>query len=141
MPNKVLFDVNVLLDVIEDRQPFVMDSGNALLLAEERKIEGFIAASSVDTLAFLIRRNSSSATMYRILKDLLSILEVATVDQNVIQKAINLGWKDPEDAIIYEAAKHSGCNFIVTRNVRDFKKASSELKIILPAELLDNISQ
>lgn len=136
---RVLFDVNVIIDVIEHREPFVTYSGPALYLAEIAKIEGFISATSIDTIAFLIRKQATPIQINAVLNNLINILQVAQVDHTVIQNAINYKWNDPEDAIIYEAAKASDCNVIVTRNKKDFKKADSNVKILFPEELVKHI--
>jgi predicted nucleic acid-binding protein len=134
MLDRVMFDVNVILDVIEHRQPHIEYSGPALQLANEQKIKGFVCASSVDTLAFLLRRNASSAITHSILEDLLQILEPAPVDGSIIQKALTRRWNDIEDAILYESAVAVGCNKIVTRNTRDFRSADKCIQIVTPRE-------
>lgn len=135
IPEKILFDVNVILDVIENRAPYVQHSGPVLKRAEGGHVHGYVCASSIDTLAFLLRRSCSSAKTHSILQDLLRILSVATVDEQVVRLALAARWGDPEDAILYYAAKNAGCTKIVTRNKRDFKLADSSIAIVLPSEL------
>jgi predicted nucleic acid-binding protein len=136
MPERVLFDVNVLVDVIENRLPHVNQSGPALRLVSEGKITGLIAASSVDTLAFIIRKNATSAQTHSILEDVLLLLEVAPVDGDIIRKALSMRWNDPEDAIIYQAAKASGCTALVTRNTRDFQVDDDSIAVLSPEQLI-----
>lgn len=136
MTERVLFDVNVLLDVIENRQPHVARSGPALQLAANRQIHGFIAASTIDTLAFLIRKNATSAQTYAVLEDLLQILAVAPVTSEIIHTAIRSRWSDPEDAIIYHTALAANCNCLVTRNERDFQISNDSIRIISPEKLI-----
>ncbi len=136
MPDKVLFDVNVILDVLENREPHIANSGPALRLAETKRVHGCLSASSVDTLAYLIRRTTSSSMTNNILQELISILEVVPIDENIIRKALNARWNDPEDAILYYAAVQSGCKKIVTRNVRDFKTDDDLVTVIHPEKLL-----
>ena len=135
MPEKVLFDVNVILDVLESREPHIANSGPALRMAETGQIHGCLSASSVDTLAFLIRRTASSVMTNNILQELINILDVVPVDGNIIRIALNARWDDPEDAILYYAAAQAGCKKIVTRNVRDFK-TDDDLVIVIPPEKL-----
>lgn len=137
MPEKVLFDVNVVLDVLENREPHIANSGPALRLAETGQIHGCLSASSVDKLAFLIRRTASSAMTNNILKELITILEIVPVDGSIIRKALNARWNDPDDAILYYAAVQAGCKKIVTRNVRDFKTEDDIVTVIPPEKLLD----
>ncbi len=136
MPEKVLFDVNVILDVLENREPHIANSGPALRLAETGQIHGCISASSIDTLAFLIRRTTSSSITNNILQELITILDVVPVDGNIIRKALNARWNDPEDVILYYAAAEAGCKKIVTRNVRDFKTDDDLVLVISPEKLI-----
>lgn len=71
-----------------------------------------------------------------ILKELIFILEVVPVDGNIIRKALNARWNDPEDAILYYAAAQAGCEKIVTRNARDFKTDEDLVTVIHPEKLL-----
>lgn len=65
---------------------------------------------------------------------LLNIFEVATVDRKVLEESFRTEFNDYEDAIIYSAAIQSGIACIVTRNVKDFEKAS--IPIYEPEQLL-----
>lgn len=140
MKEKVLFDVNILLDVLENRNPHVIHSGPMLLLAERGKIEGCISASSVDTLAFLLRKSVSKPVMYRLLDQLTDLLAVTQVDESIIYQALNARWKDVEDAILYYTARKAECTSIVTRNTKDFEVDSSTIKILTPKSFLSNIA-
>ena len=65
------------------------------------------------------------------IKLLLELFEVTQVDKTVLLSAMQTGFSDFEDAVLYKAAQHSDC--IVTRNIKDFKQ--SKLPVYLPAEL------
>jgi predicted nucleic acid-binding protein len=136
LKRKVLFDINVLLDVIENRVPHIAHSGPALHSAEKGEIQGYIAASSVDTLAFLIRKSSSIATTYSVLTHLLQILDVLPVDKSIISTAIAAKWDDPEDAILYYTAISGKCDYLLTRNERDFDLKSSDITVLSPEKYL-----
>lgn len=48
---------------------------------------------------------------------------IALTDGEVIDKALNAGFKDFEDALQYFSAVAFGCQVIITRNENDFKNA------------------
>lgn len=139
MKEKALFDVNVLLDVLENRSPHVIHSGPVLLLAECKTITGCISASSVDTLAFLLRKSVSKPVMYRLLDHLTNLLTVLPVDESIISGALSARWKDPKDAVLYYTAFSAECTSIITRNVKDFEPDSDAIKIQTPKEFLTNL--
>ena len=71
------------------------------------------------------------------IQTLLQIYEVAPVDHKVLQTALNTGFKDYEDSVLYAAGVNVGVGAIITRNVKDF--ASSELPVYTPEEYLVNV--
>lgn len=130
---KLLLDVNVVLDVLLMRRPHVEASSKILNASEHKQVRSVVCATSVTTLYYLTQKARSRQTANRMLEKLLQICEVATVNDRVIQKALQAGWEDFEDAVIHEAAVLSGCDCIVTRNISDFKKA--QIDVYTPDEM------
>jgi predicted nucleic acid-binding protein len=72
------------------------------------------------------------------LKQLLSIVKTLPMDEQMVQLALHSKFKDFEDALQYYAARKSAkIDAIVTRNLKDFKKAS--LPIFSPSEMLQRV--
>lgn len=61
MTKRVLYDTNVLLDVVLLRAPFVDASAAALDLVARRAVEGFVAGHIVTTIAFFVQRGVMGA--------------------------------------------------------------------------------
>ena len=131
---KVLLDLNVILDVLQQREPFYVTSAHVLAQAENGSVEGWIAAHSVTTLFYLLARDRSTSQARMVVSDLLSILSVAAVDQEVIDQALTLPYADFEDAVQMAAAIRSEVQYVITRNVRDYK--AGPLPVLQPVELL-----
>ena len=131
---KVLFDLNVVLDVLQQREPFYETSAQLLAYAETGKIIGYIAPHSLTTLFYLIEKDQSSAYAKVAITSLLQVLEVATVDQSTIEQALSLPYRDFEDAVQMMAAVQCKAEYLVTRNVKDFQPAP--LSAIQPSELI-----
>ncbi|MFC2015342.1 PIN domain-containing protein [Chloroflexota bacterium] len=131
---KVLIDLNVILDVLQRREPFYELSARVLAAAETGMVEGWIAAHSVTTLFYLLARYQSAERARVALTDLLTFLSVAAVDHVVIEQALNLPYPDFEDAVQMMAAVRSGVQYLVTRNVRDY--GLGPLPVLQPAELV-----
>lgn len=134
---KVLFDLNIILDVLQEREPFYETSAQLLACAETGKIQGFIASHSLTTLFYLIQKGKSAAHAKVTITNLLQILKVASVDQSTIEQALSLPCKDFEDAVQMMAAVQCKAGYLVTRNVKDFQPAP--LSAIQPSELLSLI--
>jgi len=131
---KVLFDTDVLLDVLLDRDPFAEASARLLSLVERAEIQGCVAATSVTTLFYLVRKSLGATKTKRTVEDLLALLEVASVNRVVIQQAVDARMRDFEDAVVACAAHESQVDVIATRNVKDFKH--SPVVAQSPADIL-----
>jgi len=131
---KVLFDLDVILDLLQRREPFYAASARVLACAETGTVEGWVAAQGLTTLFYLLTKYQSVEQARVTLSELLNFLSVATVDRAVIEGTLNLPYQDFEDAVQMVAAVRSGAQYLVTRNVQDFR--SGPLPVLQPAELL-----
>jgi predicted nucleic acid-binding protein len=130
----VLFDLGVILDVLQRREPFFDRSARALASAETGQVQGWVAAHSLTTLFDLLATYQSAEKARLVLTGLMTFLAVAQVDQAVVEQALNLPYSDFEDAVRLIAALRSGAQYLVTRNVQDYK--AGPLPVLQPAELL-----
>ena len=121
---KVVFDTNVILDVLLDRQPFSEPAARLLSRAERGEIQGMACAASVTTIFYLVRKAAGVRSARRRVEDLLSILDVAPVNRAVLASAASSGIGDFEDAVIAESARQVDAQAILTRNEKDFAKSS-----------------
>ena len=131
---KVLIDLDVILDVLQRRQPFYDISARVLAAVETGQVEGWIAAHSITTLFYLYTKHQSAEQARIKIGELLSILPVAAVDQTVIEQALTLPFRDFEDAVQMMAAVHADAQYLITRNVPDYK--GGPIPALDPAELL-----
>ena len=131
---RVLYDVNVVLDVLADRNGHAEASSAALALAERGRVQGVIAAHTVTTLHYLLERDLGRAKARRVLTALLGILDVEPVDGDRLRHALGLAWRDFEDAVQAACAESAGADYLVTRDTRGFK--GSAVRVIAPSELL-----
>jgi predicted nucleic acid-binding protein len=136
MPDKptVLVDINILLDVLQKREPFFETSARLLSLIENGKLKGFIGSHSVTTLFYLIKKDRSSAEAKAIITNLLQFLKVAAVDQNTIEQALILDYRDLEDAVQMISAVQSKADCLITRNIKDYQPPL--LSVLQPVEFL-----
>ena len=118
---RILFDTNVVLDVLLDRQPYVEASATAWAAVETGVAEGMLAAHAVTTIHYLVRKERGNAKARRIVSAILRVFGVAAVDAAVLQEALELPWPDFEDAVTAAAARAAGCEFIVTRDPKGFR--------------------
>jgi predicted nucleic acid-binding protein len=131
---RVLIDLNLILDVLQKREPFYAASARVLACAEMGVVEGIVAAHTLTTLFYLVARDQSAARARIALTELLQFLAVASVGHATIEQALNLPYSDFEDAVQMMAAVQADAQYLVTRNVRDYK--AGPLPALQPVELL-----
>jgi len=120
---RILFDTNVVLDVLLDRQPYVEASAAVWAAVEAGASEGMLAAHAVTTIHYLLGKELSSAKARRIVSAILRVFGVAAVDGAVVQEALQLPFSDFEDAVTAAAARVAGCECIVTRDPKGFRRS------------------
>lgn len=136
---RVLFDTNVLLDVLLGREPYIQVAAKLVALVDNGRIEGSICAAAVTTLYYVGAKDLGRKRAHKQVRTLLSVFEIAPVDRDVLQRALDdNGFSDFEDAVAHEAAHAAGMSAIVTRNGRDFARAT--IPVFEPLELLAAIA-
>ena len=134
---KTLFDTNVILDVLLDREPFSNDASLLLSKAEQSEIIGFICTTTVTTIHYIASKALGSQAASHHIKSLLSLFVIAPVNRVVLENAVASKFEDFEDAVLHEAACHAGAKYIVTKNIADFK--NSKIAVFEPKEFISAI--
>ncbi len=131
---RVLFDTNVILDVLLARAPHVGPATVLLDRVAAKHVDGLLGATTLTTIHYLATKAVGAAPAQRHLRTLLGLFDVAPVTRAVLTDALELDFPDFEDAVLHEAARHAGAEGIVTRDPKGFAKA--RLKVYGPEELL-----
>jgi predicted nucleic acid-binding protein len=132
---RVYFDTNVIIDILERREPFFQCSKDAFLLAAEGIIDGIIGASSITDVYYIVKKSRKDSE--QALNAVVDILETAMlVDTTVrdIYTAATSPVADFEDAVIVATSQREGADYIVTRNTEDF--IASPVPAITPEDFL-----
>ena len=131
---RVLFDTNVVLDLLLDRQPFSEAAAALFSEVEKGNLTGLICATSITTVYYLVNKAAGRKKADECVELLTSLLEVAAVNRRVIETARELHFKDFEDAVIYASALHSAAKAVITRNLKDFPQ--DQIPAFSPEKLL-----
>lgn len=136
MVNRVLVDTNVLLDYLLTREPFYKDAEKIVLACVDGKVKGCIAAHSVPNMFFILRKDYNAGERREALLNLCRIFDIEGIDKAKLLSGLQNGdFSDFEDCLQMECAKAYGAEYIVTRNIDDYK--TSEIKAILPKDYLE----
>jgi predicted nucleic acid-binding protein len=131
---KVMIDLNVLLDVIQKREPHFTASGKVLGLAAKREISGHIPAHALTTIHYIVAKYAGQAKAGQTIDWLLSTLRIIPAGQKEFLRARSINMPDFEDAVVASLAESEHCKYIVSRNTGDFK--ASRVPSITPEEFL-----
>lgn len=130
---RVLFDTNVILDVLLNRKQFVELSANLVGMVESNNIEGYLCATTITTLDYLISKATNKKQAKVEVQKLLTIFRIAEVNSKVLDLSVNSGFSDFEDAVQYYSGECCEVNCLVTRNTKDYR--NTNLPIYTPDEL------
>lgn len=128
----VLFDTNVVLDLLLDRAPHAEFAAALVARVERGELAGYLCATTITTVFYLAAKAIGSQAARQQIEQLLKLFEVAPVTRSVLEDALQAGFSDLEDAVLYMAARQVGAQCLVTRNTKDFKLA--EIPIYQPHE-------
>ena len=129
----MLFDTNVVLDVLLDREPFATIGAHLFSRVERGIVAGCICATTVTTVHYIAQKTLGTKQARRKIHNMLKLFEVAPVNRAVLEGALASRLQDFEDAVVHEAALHAGAEGIVTRDPAGFKGA--RLPVYAPEEL------
>lgn len=130
----VFIDTNLVLDVMLANKDFY-DESNAVLSYCDKGFDFYISAASCTDVYYVAKRNShDSNAVKRIMKNLLTMVSIAGVDETCIRNALDSDWKDFEDSVQHEAAQQIKADLIITRNIDDY--VNSTIRVMTPSEFL-----
>lgn len=121
---RILLDLNLVLDVLLDREPHAEAAAALWAAVEAGEAEGLLAAHCVTTLHDLATRSRGRAFADECLAGVLGVFDVAPVDGAVVSQALAMGWPDFEDAVCAAAGVAAGCHALATRDGDGFKRSA-----------------
>ena len=136
----VLVDANVILDVLQSRQPFQAESEQIIRLCAEHKIKGVISAHTIPTMFYVLRKFYTQDELRTVLLNVCDIFSVSPLTAEKITSALaNNDFADFEDNLQEECAVEREAEYIITRNPKDFQK--SRIEVIQPHDFLEIINR
>jgi predicted nucleic acid-binding protein len=135
---RVFIDTNVVLDFLQDREPFVEDAAKLFEKIDAGEVEGFIAATTVTNIYYIVRKAAGVVAAQDAIAQILMDLHICAVDRGILEQAIALNFQDFEDAVQCACAMAHGVDTIVTRDASGF--VSAGISVVSPGEL-ENFSR
>ena len=131
---RAILDLNVVLDVVQRREPHYAASAAVVSRAVEQGFEGVLPSHALPTLYYIVGRFAGRDTAGELVDWLLRHFEVAEAGKTELVRARSLGLADYEDAVVAACAVRAKCDLILTRNIADF--VGSPVTAVTPEEFL-----
>ncbi len=130
---RVLIDTNIVLDLLQEREPFIENAARLFERIERGEIEGFIAATTITNIYYIVRKAAGAVVARDAITQVLTDLNICAVDLDVLERAIALNFPDFEDAVQYVCGVVHRVDAIITRDKSGF--LHGEIPVVLPEEL------
>ncbi|MDR2102619.1 MAG: PIN domain-containing protein [Treponema sp.] len=130
----ILIDLNIIIDYLNKRAGHekALEIITACCLS---KVKGYLCAHEITTLSYFLDKNIKDKNKnIKIISGLLRIFEIIEINKTILEKSLFSDLLDYEDAVIEISAKEKNIDYIITRNIKDFKR--SHIKTLLPEEYL-----
>ncbi len=139
MIKRVFVDTDILLDVALARKPFLESSKLVLVLLENFVAIGFITSNEITNLYYILRKAGGDANARKFISEIVKYLTVISVEHADILKALGSKIYDFEDSVQHYAALRNQCDYIITRNIEDYKY--SEVEVHSPIDFLSQYKE
>ena len=132
---RVFFDVNVLMDVLFEREPHATDSVRAWSLAESKQVEASVSVMSLPLAFYLMRRAKGANAAWAGVRLIRDVFNLVPTDEQIIHQALDGSMADFEDAIQFCSALRARASILITRNQKHFP--TREIAVLTPSQFLD----
>lgn len=139
MKNRLFIDTNVMIDFLGKRVPYYNPIAKIATLADKGKVKIVVSALSYPTVFYVLSKYESAEKVKDKLRKFKIISEMSDVDETIIEKGLNSGFSDFEDALQYYSALKLNCDILITRNGKDFKE--SEIPVMTAEEYLISLKK
>lgn len=123
MKSRIFLDTNIMLDLLGERKPFYESSAKLATLADKGIIKIMVSPISFATVNYFLSKAEGPEIAKGKLRKFKIICEICKLEEHIIEKGLNSSFKDFEDSLQYYSAIDSGCDIIISRNGKDYKKS------------------
>jgi predicted nucleic acid-binding protein len=120
---KVFVDSDIVLDLLSGREPHYKYAAELFSMADENSIKIYVSSLTFANVNYILSRQLTAGQARKMLLKFKTIINVLAVNDKIIELALASDFHDFEDAIQYNTAIENGISTLLTRNLKDYKKA------------------
>jgi predicted nucleic acid-binding protein len=132
----VALDSDVILDALLYRSPLDIPALNILNMGYQGKLKLFTSPVAFVNVHYFLNKFARENKM-ELLTGLRKVVNISKVDETIIDLALNSNFTDFEDAVQHYAARATGVQVIITRNLKDYKNA--DIPVLTPEQFLKTL--
>ncbi len=142
MLSNLFIDTDIILDVILNRENHYTESAGIFKCFENHTAKLYTSSSIIINAQYIGQKQISKEKCKIAIRYLLEYFEFIEPTKLTITEAYSSNFSDIEDAIQYFMAKNSGfIDYIITRNIKDYKKENNGVPVVTPAQFLKQLSK
>lgn len=131
---RIFADTNVVIDLLEKREPFYKDAVRLFTMAFNGELEIFVSGSTFTTASYLLRKHSPDE-IKTLLNNFRQLARVSPIGESTIDTSLTSDFDDFEDGAQHYSAVSVAAEVIVTRNEKDFIN-HTQLPVMSPSVFL-----
>lgn len=131
---RVFLDTNIIIDVLDRRESFFVESSNILSLGAEGKLELYATSLTFTTCVYVLRKRLGYTEIVDSIRLLRTFIHVSPMNEAEFDLAFAKDVPDVEDMLQYYSAVSAGCDVVITRNGKHFP--TDGIPIMTPFDFL-----
>jgi len=128
---KIFLDTNIFIDFLTNRSEKTVGFDKILPYMNRSQI--YLSALSIHIIYYTLKIKKGTKT-HRKIQEYIQLINLIPLNQDIVSLSIQNFTKDFEDTLQYYSALSENCNYILTRDTKDFKKIkesiNSDIEII-----------
>lgn len=133
---KLFIDTNVVLDLLQYREPWVHDTLVLFQLAKEKRVELIVTDLTFVNVVYIAGKNVDKKKLNETLVGLKKFLTIVPIGDACIEQALSGDYADFEDAVQCFAAMREQVDYILSRDEKGFYM--SEIPVMNVTEFLNS---
>jgi predicted nucleic acid-binding protein len=122
MSKLVFIDSDIILDLLCKRDPYYEYAAEVFTLGDYKIIELVTTPVVFANVFYILRKILGIEKAKEYLRKLRIMVGVISINDKVIDLALNSSFSDFEDGLQYFSSRENGIEILLTRNTKDYKE-------------------
>lgn len=119
----VFADSDIVLDLLSAREPNYQFAARLFSMADQGALKVHVSSLTFANVNYILSRQYNAPQARKLLLKFKTLVKVLAVTDKIVELALASDFRDFEDAIQYHTAVEHRIQTLLTRNLKDFKKA------------------